>query len=137
MGKGKRRDEYGRAFAGSQLQIQIYVNRRRERLNAAILSELPVSERDATIDWRSPLEACRFAEFMDGRFLEALGLPRLAPRLEQFWPRSGPRWDGLAVLTKSSAPCGYLLVEAKSYPDELLGRGCGAVKDSDSHQLIK
>src|SRR4051794_33159864 len=62
----RRRDERGRAFAGSQLQIQTYVNRRRNQLDAAILSTM--SAQAGRIDWRSPLEGDNFAEFMDGRF---------------------------------------------------------------------
>jgi hypothetical protein len=135
----KRRDELGRAFAGSQLQIQTYVNRRRTALDAAVLRALPKAFQSAVIEWRSPLESQRFAEYMDGAFLEALGLAKLRARLRTFWPRSGPRWDGLAVLLagRSSDVSGYLLIEAKSYPDEILGSGCTAIPESDPFKLIR
>src|SRR3989442_874194 len=92
----KRTDELGRAFAGSQLQVQLYVNRRQAELNLAI-SESVELRSDQTIEWRSPLEP-RFAEYRDGAFLNALGLNSLRQELKNFWPPSGPRWDGLAVL---------------------------------------
>jgi hypothetical protein len=40
-GDQSRVDELGRAFAGSQLQIQIYVNRREKELSQAVLNALP------------------------------------------------------------------------------------------------
>jgi hypothetical protein len=120
----KRVDEQGRAFAGSQLQVQIYVNRRRNQLNQAVTKVLNLSDR-VEIQWRSPLEP-RYSEFMDGAFLKALGLPTQISSLAKFWPKSGPRWDGLAILRDSAdkEPVGYLLVEGKSYPGEVYGRGC-------------
>jgi hypothetical protein len=126
----KRRDEAGRAFAGSQLQVQIYVNRRRGELDSALLRKLDAPT-GTTLEWRSPLESKKFAEYMDGRFLSELGLAHLKAHLKTFWPRSGPRWDGLAIVRRrhSPEPAGYLLVEAKSYPGEILGRGCQAKGD--------
>lgn len=48
--------------------------------------------------------------------------------LRQFWPSGGPSWDALAVVEPASEarPRGVLLVEAKSYPEEILGPGCQA-----------
>ena len=52
----KRCDSAGRAFAGSQLQIQIYVNRRQRELNEKILDTLMLHEpRATTLRWVSPL----------------------------------------------------------------------------------
>src|SRR5574341_1446631 len=101
-----RTDHLGRAFAGSQLQIQLYVNRRRGELNEAIRS--------------------------------ALGLSHLRDMLAAYWPEGGPRWDGLAVVNNPARPdcLAYLLVEAKSYPQELFGPGCRA-SDSRSKQMIE
>jgi hypothetical protein len=39
--KNTRVDDAGRAYAGSQLQIQIYVNRRSEELSQKVLQGLP------------------------------------------------------------------------------------------------
>ncbi len=67
------------------------------------------------LEWRSPLPGDDFAEYMDSSFLRLLGLDHLVPELADFWPRSGPRWDGLAVF-----PGGVVLVEAKAHVPELL-----------------
>lgn len=140
-----RTDDLGRAFAGSQLQIQLYVNRRPEELNTAIRSALgPAMPATAEIVWRSPLESERFAEYRDGEFLAALELPHLREKLAGFWPEGGPRWDGLAVVNDPARPdrSAYLLVEAKSYPKEVFGPGCQAQPDSRrtieaAHRLTK
>ena len=73
------------------------------------------------LEWRSPREADGFAEYMDASFLEVLGLAHLAPALAAFWPRSGPRWDGLAVFDG-----GVVLVEAKAHVPEALSTPCAA-----------
>jgi hypothetical protein len=109
---------------GSQLQTQLYVNRRREHLDAALVGEFPELA-TAGITWRSPLAEDDYAEYYDSAFLELLGLARLAPLLTDFWPESGPRWDALATV-ETDAGSGVLLVEGKSYPRELLGKGCAA-----------
>src|SRR5690606_12332515 len=110
---------------------QLYVNRHRAAIDEAILSAVG-AEQEGLVDWRAPLASHGYAEYMDGSFLRALGLESLATALQEFWPRSGPRWDGLAVLRRlgSEKPAGYLLIEAKSYPDEVRGAGCKAEGDS-------
>jgi hypothetical protein len=137
----KRQDADGRAYAGSQLQMQLYVNRRRGALDSAIREAIPSLGPRAHIEWHSPLEGqpSPFREFRDGAFLRALGLAHLRTALRKFWPLGGPRWDGLATAQdpKSAGVIAYLLVEAKSYPDELLGRGCLALPDSDADRLIE
>jgi hypothetical protein len=53
----ERVDEFGRAYAGSQLQIQTYVNRLQQQLDAAILEALPeLAAGGASLQWVSPLE---------------------------------------------------------------------------------
>lgn len=133
----KRVDELNRAFAGSQLQVQLYVNRRRSELNQAISTALEL-EANVVIDWRSPIEPS-LSEYMDAPFLRALDLSHLQQELARFWPSSGPRWDGLAVLrpsAKSMEASGYLLVEGKSYPSEVYGAGCGSPPNSENRRLI-
>jgi hypothetical protein len=121
--------------------MQLYVNRRREALDSAIREAIPSIGPHTRIEWHSPLEgvAFRFGEFRDGAFLRALGLEHLKPALRKFWPLGGPRWDGLATAHNpgTATPLTYLLVEAKSYPDELLGRGCLAQPGSDADRLIR
>jgi hypothetical protein len=118
----------GRAYAGSQLQLQIYVNRRSEELSQRVLDALLMTSLNAHLRWVSPLESEDFAEYRDGAFLDALGRGHLKCQLSSFWPADGPCWDALAVaeLGKDPGRSGVLLVEAKSYPDEVYGPGCGA-----------
>lgn len=117
-----RTDSSGRAYAGSQRQIQTYVNERTQALNAAIaqsLSQYSLDEKE--IQWFSPLVADNYSEYQDSEFLERVGYGHLAPALGEFWPRNGPCWDALARIED-----GCLLVEAKSHVPEIYGGGCGA-----------
>lgn len=116
----RRQDDLGRAFAGSQLQLQIYVNRCSDTLSSAILAGIsPPPPRGSTLRWVSPLEEEKFVEYIDGDFLGALGLRRFADQLGDFWPGRGPNWDGLAVVENGEGVIGYLLAEAKSYVAEM------------------
>jgi hypothetical protein len=117
-----RIDSTGRAHAGSQRQIQTYVNERTHALNSAIaqsLSQYSLDEND--IHWVSPLKADTYSEYRDWEFLERVELGRLTPELRKFWPRGGPCWDALARIEG-----GCLLIEAKSHLPEIYGEGCGA-----------
>jgi hypothetical protein len=111
-----RVNEHGRAFKGSQLQVQIYVNRRRDELEQTMRDGLETLDQAAElIEWVSPLEESRFIEYQDVAFLRAVGLERLAPELAAFWPaRGGPVWDGLARIQLRAGGEGVLLVEGKS-----------------------
>jgi hypothetical protein len=126
----------GAASAGSRLQLQQYVNSHTDRLNGAIrgvFSDLT----GAAIDWRSPLADDGYAEYWDDAFLRHVGLGDRVEDRKAFWPEGGPHWDGLAVAkTSDQEGAGILLIEAKSYPDELYGGGCQA-KDAASLELIK
>lgn len=122
-----RMDELGRAHAGSQLQTQIYVNRRRAALDAATVHAAP-DLAEARFDWVSPLESDWFTEYRDGAALDRLGLGHHRNALREFWPSGGPRWDALARVELPTAT-GVLLVEAKSYVGELHGPGCLASSD--------
>ncbi|HEY8583312.1 MAG TPA: hypothetical protein VIL49_10200 [Capillimicrobium sp.] len=133
-----RVDETGAAYAGSQLQTQLYVNRRADQLGDAIRAELPELS-GATLTWRSPLAADRYREYYGQAFLDRVGLGEHAAALKAFWPPRGPQWDALAVveLPGSGRP-GVLLCEGKSYPGELLGgSGTTAAPGSESRQLIE
>ncbi len=121
----------GRAYAGSQQQVQEYVNERTHALNSAIsqsLSQYNVAEND--IHWVSPLASDTYSEYRDSEFLRRVGLGHLAPRLLEFWPQNGPCWDALARIEG-----GCLLIEAKSHVQEVYGGGCGA--SSTSKQKIE
>ena len=79
-----------------------------------------------TIEWLSPIKSDHFAEYYDDAFLQRLGIKELAIPLHCFWPRSGPRWDGLARTASGK----FLLVEAKAYIEEAVDFGSKAKGDS-------
>jgi len=124
----------GRADHGSQLQIQIYVNRRPHELSERVLDALPsLASLNPRLRWVSPLEKDDFAEYGDEAFLAAVGLQKLAGNLVgKFWPRRGPCWDALAVVEIGGEPVrrGVVLVEAKSYREEMYSKGCQALPPS-------
>jgi hypothetical protein len=131
-----RVDATGAAFAGSQLQTQLYVNRRPELLQARISEALPELV-DAQLHWVSPLAVDGYREYQDRAFLEQLGLGEHAEALPEFWPRGGPVWDGLALVALTDGRHGVLLAEGKSYPAELYGSGTQAKAHSASRELIE
>lgn len=110
----------GRARAGSQRQLQTYVNGRRDAFSQKVLASLvPSPGPSATLRWVSPLEQDHFNEYRDAEFLEKLELGNQLTALKEFWPDRGPCWDALAQVTGS--PEGVVLVEAKSHVSELEG----------------
>ena len=127
----------GTAYAGSQLQTQLYVNRRTHQLDDAIREEF-TDLRTATIEWRSPLTVDNYREYWDKAFLRQLDLERYEPELAAFWPTGGPHWDALGVVHRpGERRPGVLLVEGKSYPKELFGSGTAAKLGSESRKLIE
>ena len=132
----RRTDDLGRAFKGSQRQIQIAVARRTEELSKAILTQLRCPDGTQLV-WKSPLEKDEFKEYRDESFLEAVNLKGSAPKLAEFWPPRGPHWDGLAILEENGETTGIVLVEAKSYPLEMYGPGCNAELESERRKLIE
>jgi len=127
-----RTDITGRAYAGSQRQIQTYVNERPQELCHAVAEALQPRKLDeSAIRWVSPLAADNHSEYRDEEFLEIIGAGHLAPKLRDFWPQRGPCWDALARLDGG----GCVLVEAKSHVPEVYGNGCGA--SGGSLSLIK
>jgi len=122
-----RTDESGRAYAGSQRQIQACVNERTLELSTAVADALRSYDVQAEdLRWVSPLASEKYSEYRDGDFLERIGGAHLAIQLHQFWPRKGPCWDALATLPGG----GCVLVEAKSHVPEIYGGGCKAKADT-------
>lgn len=84
------------------------------------------------IEWKSPLKVHDsgepYREYRDD-FLLPLGLERHEGALRSFWPRNGPQWDGLGV-ARSDDIDGYVLVEAKAYPEEAETRSTGKAEAS-------
>lgn len=109
------------AARGSQLQVQLYVNREPAKLSAAVVGELPELD-GRELCWVAPLEQAGFAEPCDRAFLKTIGCEHLATALTSFWPVRGPVWDALAV-TRDGA---VVLIEAKSHPAEIYGGGTKA-----------
>ena len=106
------------ALRGSQLQTQLYVNRRADELSRVVLEALPsLGERWPSIRWVTPLEP-GFAEPRDQAFLEALELGELSENLRQFWPKGGPVWDALAICEFDGGGRGYGEVGFKLDPAE-------------------
>jgi hypothetical protein len=124
-----RCDTSGRAFAGSQRQIQFYVNERPAAIQKAITEAL---ETPLSIRWISPLRSEGYREYNDSAFLRAIGLSNFCADLSRFWPAGGPRWDALGVDNDAE---GVLLVEAKSHVPEIYGSGCGATSAASKEKI--
>jgi hypothetical protein len=68
-------DASGRAYAGSQRQIQTYVNASPDALNKAIAESLGTTfPSSACIEWASPLKDEEYKEYRDGDFIRVLGM---------------------------------------------------------------
>src|SRR5271157_6521277 len=83
-----RVDVSGRAYAGSQRQIQTYVNERQLTLGLPIAQSLPqynVDEQD--LGWVSPWHPTRTRSTAIQSFSKELGLGHLSTRHLEFWPR--------------------------------------------------
>lgn len=96
----------------SERWLRAAVNEHREALNSKIAGLFKWLSKDQ-IEWVSPLQGDGYAEYFDESFLKLLDVSQLKKPLADFWPSSGPRWDGLA---KSASR--KILVEAKAYVEE-------------------
>jgi hypothetical protein len=103
------------AVKGSQKWIQKLINNHPELVNSSIKKSLDLL-RDEMVTWYSPLKSDDYAEYRDEAFLKLLDIKLELYPLKDFWPRGGPRWDGLG---KSSSGK-IFLVEAKSHITELI-----------------
>lgn len=121
----------GSAFAGSQRQIQLYVNRMTGTLNTEIATGLGLMAE--SIQWVSPLASESYNEYRDGEFLDTVSLPQFKSELRNFWPAQGPCWDALAVV-QHERPNGVLIVEAKSHLAEMEAR-CSAKSEKSLEQI--
>jgi hypothetical protein len=128
-----RVDADGRAYGGSQMLLQAYVNSHQPEIDRAISTALGLPA--TRLRWLSPVPP-KFKEFRDGEFLKQLELQHLTSELRSFWPASGPRWDGLATANKNGKRV-IVLVEAKSYPREVRGGGCKASDKNGARKMIE
>jgi hypothetical protein len=132
-----RVDPSGRAHAGSQRQIQTYVNDSADVFSKAIAESLGASlPPSARLEWVSPLKREGYIEYRDGDFLRVLGIQQYESELLAFWPKGGPCWDALARIWFSDGHRGCMLVEAKSHVDEIYGIGCRA-SDGSRQQILQ
>ncbi len=106
---------------GSQKWLQICVKDSPELLQPASYPKLA---------WLSPLACDDYAEYQDSSFLKLLGMDYLKSQLEEFWPRKGPVWDGLAVAGDT-----VFLIEAKAHLSEFFTPATSA--SNKSRALIK
>lgn len=107
--------------------MRVAVNEHAALLNGQIAS-LFKWKGSEEIAWLSPIAADDYAEYFDESFLERLGVPLedLRVPLFNFWPRGGPRWDGLARTNSGK----LILVEAKAYIEEGVDFGSRASPSS-------
>ncbi len=126
--KQRRCNAEGRALAGSQRQIQYYVNEQPILLQQTISNSFGIP---LILRWVSPLSSAKYREYRDSAFLNALGIGKHRKSLNLFWPSGGPRWDALAVIEGG----GILLVEAKSHVPEIFGNGCGAEAEASVRKI--
>jgi hypothetical protein len=106
----------------------VLVNEKPEILNSQIRRNLNLPDNE-TIEWLSPLETDRYAEYRDEAFIERFGVKLEKMPLREFWPQGGPQWDALG---KSSF--GKLfLVEAKSHISELIS----SLRAKDKNSISK
>ena len=115
---------------GSQKWVQEIINLCPRLLNRLIQQKI-ASLSGREIQWTSPLEQDKFAEYRDAAFLENLDLQKFTEELEKFWPKMGPQWDALGRTADSEI---FILVEAKANVPELVSF-CGA-KDKESLKTI-
>lgn len=97
----------------SEHWLRLAVNRHASAFDATIRSTLKLAPSES-IEWRSPIQEDGYAEYYDETFMERLGVKNPKVPLHEFWPASGPRWDGLARTSSGK----LLLIEAKAYPEE-------------------
>lgn len=119
----------GKANKGSRKWLQVLVNDCPELLNWEIAEQSPTATE--SIHWLSPLREDDYREYYDRPFIEQLGISLEKRPLKSFWPRSGPRWDGLGRANRSQP----LLVEAKSYIKEMRSLGSGATSQKSIEKI--
>lgn len=84
-----------------------------------------------SIQWISPIADDSYAEYYDETFLKVLGIKPEQVKLGKFWPKGGPRWDGLANTSGGRV----ILLEAKAYIEEAVDEGTKAGRASKSRVL--
>lgn len=115
---------------GSEHRLRVLVNEHSALLNRLIANAFGWANRK--IVWQSPIRDDGFAEYYDQEFIDRLAIKDLRMPLHDFWPQSGPRWDGMATTEDG----GFILVEAKAHIEEAVDYGSKA-SSPDSIKLIQ
>ncbi len=126
------RKEHDPAPDGSQKWLQILVNEPRHLVNQVATRQLGLDSQEQ-VEWLSPLTDDGYAEYRDRGFIDKLGVSLDKVPLQEFWPRGGPVWDGLARTGQGD----LLLVEAKAHIPELVTNSTGATSESSLAQIRK
>lgn len=116
-----------RSVPDGRRQLQEYINRLPQDLNAEIDRLLPAQARPVgqQVQWLSPLESIRYRVSPSTDFLRAAGLSAQPSLLESRWSRLGPCWDAVGLISHGTGgPQGVLLVEAKSQLEEIESAQC-------------
>jgi hypothetical protein len=103
------------AQRGSQKWLQTAINQKPSVIDSAIRQQFSLLDEEEQITWLSPLKSKGFVEYHDKEFLDCLQIQLAKRPLYTFWPRNGPKWDGLGKTSKGK----LLLVEAKSHIPEI------------------
>jgi hypothetical protein len=117
----------------SEFWLRKLINNNPNILNEHLLNNHIISKNDS-IEWLSPISSDDYAEYYDDEFLDRLAIDKnklLIPLID-FWPKSGPRWDGLGKTNTNK----YFLIEAKAHIEEAVDYSTGA-KSKMSIDLIK
>jgi len=103
----------GKGNRGSLKWIQRLINGRPDIIDREIARLLRLKASD-TVEWVSP-RSPDYAEYRDTDFLKAIHHPEYAADLKEFWPRNGPQWDALGMVSSGTV----IIVEAKAHVAEV------------------
>lgn len=126
----------GWAYAGSQRQIQAYVNTPglTVALDASLIEAMPAL-RGCQLEWKAPLACESYSEPRGSKFWAAIGRPDAERLAKNWWPGRGPVWDAVALARGADGATTVVLVEAKANAAEVKG-GALAAKSPTSKALI-
>jgi len=119
----------GKGIRGSLKWIQKLINDRPEIINRELARSLRLKA-SYTIEWVSP-RSPDYAEYRDADFLKAIRHQEYVTELKKFWPRNGPQWDALGIISSKT----IIIVEAKAHIAEVFT--FIEAKDPKSHSKIE
>ncbi|MCT8140524.1 hypothetical protein H1D32_24330, partial [Anaerobacillus sp. CMMVII] len=112
----------GKAEKGSQYLLQKYVSGKQELLNQLLVSSSPTLlsflDEHTDIEWCSPIAENGYYEYRDDfltpYFQNEPEQQAALIKIRNYWPKNGPQWDGIAVITNGNISKGLILVESKA-----------------------